>query len=401
MDQMEIPSQAEEVQHGSAPTPVKTKSPGLAFLFSLVLPGAGQLYCGKHVRGGWTLFFSVVSLIGTGFLLSIEGSETEAILGIFLRTGIFLYVFAFLDAFFTAREINDGTDIHIVENPRVAAILNLVTRGFGYFYIGEKKKGVIIFILMGILSRVSMRMDDSTLAIGLEIVLEVIMAALAADAYRLASKLNQERMAAQPSWQQPLQPETGLPSAVPLAFGGLFALSYAGLLTLGLLYGDTPDFTVIDRSLEALTESEESKVYSNPTYGIEMRIPAPWEFDQPDSEYFVEAQALGAGCSVGLILDTVSLFGTLESTAEDLRDTILTHNDNFQFLEQKPATLSGSAAIEVVFSADVDEAVVLQNYLLAQRGSIIYALIITTAEVFKETCHPDIQTIREGVVLPQ
>ena len=36
------------------------KSAGLAFLLSLFLPGAGQLYCGKRFRGLVTLCFSLL-----------------------------------------------------------------------------------------------------------------------------------------------------------------------------------------------------------------------------------------------------------------------------------------------------------------------------------------------------
>ena len=36
------------------PQPVP-KSPFVAFLLSLVFPGAGQIYCGKTSRGLWTL----------------------------------------------------------------------------------------------------------------------------------------------------------------------------------------------------------------------------------------------------------------------------------------------------------------------------------------------------------
>jgi hypothetical protein len=39
------------------------KSAGLAFLLSLIVPGAGQLYCGKSFRGGLTLGFSFLGLV--------------------------------------------------------------------------------------------------------------------------------------------------------------------------------------------------------------------------------------------------------------------------------------------------------------------------------------------------
>jgi TM2 domain-containing membrane protein YozV len=41
------------------------KSAGLAFLISLLVPGAGQMYCGKIARGGTTLAFFVLSVVLT------------------------------------------------------------------------------------------------------------------------------------------------------------------------------------------------------------------------------------------------------------------------------------------------------------------------------------------------
>ena len=127
----------------SVPLATSSRSPSLAFLFSLIMPGFGQFYCRKVKRGVWTLAFFALSHLGIFFLYPfLEGDDHRlvALWGASLRAGIFLYIFAFLDAFFTAREINAGRDKQIEKNPRIAAILNLLTRGFGYFYLGEKKK---------------------------------------------------------------------------------------------------------------------------------------------------------------------------------------------------------------------------------------------------------------------
>jgi TM2 domain-containing membrane protein YozV len=45
------------------------KSAGLAFLLSLIVPGAGQMYCGKTGRGGFTLalFVAAIGLTTLGF----------------------------------------------------------------------------------------------------------------------------------------------------------------------------------------------------------------------------------------------------------------------------------------------------------------------------------------------
>jgi TM2 domain-containing membrane protein YozV len=116
------------------------KSAGLAFLLSLLLPGAGQFYCGKMGRGWITLGFWLLGLIG-----SFARSEGLKGTGILLIT--VLWIFSFLDAYFTAIEINRGQDAQVdVQNPRVAVTLNLLTAGFGYFYLGERSKGIVIFV---------------------------------------------------------------------------------------------------------------------------------------------------------------------------------------------------------------------------------------------------------------
>lgn len=196
-------------------------------------------------------------------------------------------------------------------------------------------------------------------------------------------------------------PPAQKPPMRPLMFVSLLLLAYGGVLTLDYFMEDGPDFSVIDREAESLTEQGDKNIYSNPTYGVEMRIPAEWEFDRNDTDYFVEAQTLDFGCAVGFMPDTAGFFGTLESTAKDLKDTILAENPNFQFLEQKDITLSGSPAVEVSFTADMDGTTVLQDYLLTLRGSTVYAVILTKAEVFQETCADDFESIRAGIVIPE
>jgi TM2 domain-containing membrane protein YozV len=130
------------------PHPVP-RGPLVAFLLSLVFPGTGQIYCGKTSRGLWTLaiFFPALALTVycTLQLGGADGKFNAFFWGILLRITLFLYVFAFLDAFFTAREMTAGTDVFIAESPRVAAILNLLTRGFGYFYLGQRELGLTVF----------------------------------------------------------------------------------------------------------------------------------------------------------------------------------------------------------------------------------------------------------------
>ena len=122
-------------------TDTRHKSAGLALLLSLILPGAGQLYCGKSFRGGVTLCFSLVGAV-LCFMRQQPTLQGEGILLV-----VVLWVFSFLDAYFTATEINSAQDAQVdAPNPRVAVTLNLLTAGFGYFYLGERAKGMAFFV---------------------------------------------------------------------------------------------------------------------------------------------------------------------------------------------------------------------------------------------------------------
>jgi TM2 domain-containing membrane protein YozV len=174
------------------PQPV-LKSSLLAFLLSLALPGAGQIYCGKTSRGLWTLAIFLPAFALTFYLTlqlgSPEAAERIFFWGILLRISVFLYGFAFLDAFFTAREMTAGTDAFIAESPRIAAILNLLTRGFGYFYLGQRKLGFVVFFglmfFQGPLAKTA----------GGGLLVEFILAAMGAHAYSIARQAEKEILA--------------------------------------------------------------------------------------------------------------------------------------------------------------------------------------------------------------
>jgi TM2 domain-containing membrane protein YozV len=113
---------------------------GLAWILSLVLPGAGQLYCGAWIRGVATLAF-FYGAIAVMFLADGDAGWVG------LRIAIMLYAFAGVDAYATAVEHNAGIEPDAPDNPRVAAILNLTTNGFGYVYLGWKIGFVTFFLL--------------------------------------------------------------------------------------------------------------------------------------------------------------------------------------------------------------------------------------------------------------
>ena len=100
-----------QFEASEAVEPPIPRSPGLAFALSALVPGAGQMYCGKWKMGLWTLAFFAVSIAGVVFFLlrsDGDGGESAGLADICFRVAVGLYLFAFLDAFLTARELSSG-----------------------------------------------------------------------------------------------------------------------------------------------------------------------------------------------------------------------------------------------------------------------------------------------------
>jgi hypothetical protein len=197
------------------------KSAGLAFAMSLLVPGAGQVYCGKTTRGAVTLAFTIV-----GLLLCFNRSPQIEGLGVTLV--LVLWIFSFLDAYFTATEINLGEDSQVdVQNPRVAVTLNLLTAGFGYFYLGERTKGLVIFLGAQAMRVTVTRLGGHASRL-IALVLVLFQVLMAADAYRIAHAQIKEALGPKP--EDGLAPKTSrLPAFVPI---GLACLVGAGCILL-------------------------------------------------------------------------------------------------------------------------------------------------------------------------
>ena len=212
------------------PPPVH-KSAGLAFGLSLLIPGAGQFYCDKIGRGGLTLGFWML-----GLLFCFTGSAQLIGLGASLM--VVLWIFSFLDAYFTAIEVSRGLDeIVDVSNPRVAVVLNLLTSGFGYFYLGERTKGMALFVVMQV-SRFLLTPKLPRAAEGMvSVLLFAVQIAVAVDAYRIARRQVKEALGPEAVPPPGSAPASRLPQEVPLALAGLLTFGFIVLGILGLVLG--------------------------------------------------------------------------------------------------------------------------------------------------------------------
>lgn len=193
--------------------PEARKSAGRAWLFSLLMPGAGQLYLGAGIRGPAVLAMFLVAL---GVTILVPGDARW--LGV--RLAIMLYAFASYDAYETARERNAGIDVDTSDNPRVAALLNLTTNGFGYVYLGHKW-GFAVFLFMVTIGRV--------IAGAVPLLAELLVAGLAVHAWVIGRRKRDEIY---PPSKRPAE-ETKLPRVIPAVVAGVVLASYYALVVVG------------------------------------------------------------------------------------------------------------------------------------------------------------------------
>ena len=194
-----------------APEP-RHKSAGWAFVLSFLVPGLGQLYCDKTARGVFTLgcWF--------GALVLCFAQDSRAVVGEALVVMLVLWIFSFLDAYFTAIEINKGQESLIDgQNPRVAVVLNLLTAGFGYFYLGERTKGLALFVVI----QASRFIFPGTVfwRVGIGLLVAAIQVAVAVDAYRIARRQVKERLRSEPA--MPVDELRGRISTAGAGSGGI------------------------------------------------------------------------------------------------------------------------------------------------------------------------------------
>jgi TM2 domain-containing membrane protein YozV len=385
----------------------RTRSAGWAFLISLLIPGSGQIYAGKTLRGVVALLIFLLSALGV-----IALNMGSAFWGVSLRYLMAIYVYSFLDAYWAVCELNAGKDPPPYQNPRVAAVLNLLTNGFGYFYLGERAKGLIVFMVM--------RLLGFALA-SAQWLWEIATLCLAIDAYRVARRdltrgkanpllassgvlqLGLSEMPApalpllEPEAPLPGAPTSRLPALVPLSLAGVIACVYGSLVLLGTVM---PDYRVLDQSLTSFQQTAEERIYSNPRYGVEFHIPVHWNFDTSDRGALIQASSTDGICRAGLMLDSISPIFGLESGKDAVIAKVLGENPNLRLAGQRTAKLGVHPGYEVTFSVDLDDDEYLTRYVLARRGMTLYSLVLVNRARFDEDCRRLTDVIRLRIVLP-
>jgi TM2 domain-containing membrane protein YozV len=376
------------------------RNAALAFLLSLLLPGLGQFYCRKNSRGAWTMIFFLISLGVTIWLtpMLVGESGIALIWGVLLRIAVFLYGFAFLDAYFTAREMTAGTDPFIAESPRIAAILNLLTRGFGYFYLGERAAGFAVFIGLGIFQQVIVHSLSAGNEAVAPLLLELILGALGVHAYEIARKREKEILATiEPAPQLPAQ--SSLPPAVPVGLAILLAAAYVCFCCIGLFM---PNYSAIDQSNARISQGTQETVYSNPTYGIEFKVPAGWSLKDQDTKFPVSGSRDDNVCAADLRLVAWSPLLPADSYAHAISAQLeRPENKANRLVQNTPATLAGLPARDIVIAIEQQGSHITEHQIAARKGMTLYILTTDSLTESIADCQPDLQYIQQHLGLPK
>ena len=298
-------------------TPEAYRNPTTAFLLSLLCPGLGHLYLGLRSNAAWIFgmeLLCVAIFFTTGTLHDAAVLSIPAI-----------YCFAMIDAYASARESNAGLSSFMIgANPRIAAILNLLTKGFGYFYLGDRTKGILCFFVILVLQSLLRPHMNIWLAI-LTISLQV---AIAIDAYRAARQtllLNHPELIEKSEQSQPASSDVialanpgGMRPAVVTSISCIIGLVFlAGYVTMIALNGHAVSSRgTIEQGPGGLTYRDQKEHFS-------LTLPEDWTSLPPNGSLALFA---GDGASV-LIQEQYSSYSPATLLEETKKQMLPHHPD--------------------------------------------------------------------------
>jgi hypothetical protein len=274
------------------------------------------------------------------------------------------------DAYFAARERNAGvTSLLTGANPRIAAILNLLTKGFGYFYLGDRVKGAVCFVVVsavGALILIHTSIWTSILAISLQI-------AVAVDAYRVGRQRLFARHpvllptsdgtpdAVERSNPGGLQP--GIASAFFLVLAAVSVLTYA---TLRAMSGEHIT------TLGVLELGPSGLIYRNLAEHIEMTAPGNWS----ESRAGVELVKLSGEGSSFIVTDQYAIFAS--DTAIDSNVAAILERHPEAHVVRSEGSLAGQSYKSFQASFQNESGVtVTQRFVVLRRGLKMFIVIET------------------------
>jgi TM2 domain-containing membrane protein YozV len=355
-----------------------------AWLLSAICPGMGQLYCGHQTRGWVTCF---VFWIAFAYTAARDISSWQFRFA--LRYVIAMWCFATLDAFFSAQEINSGM-APLVEgaNPRVAAILNLMTKGWGYFYLGRKGAGIATFLVL-LAADATLRTLRGQPARIAYLAAELVLLALSVHAYYLGSVPLREKVA-------PVLTNFSdrLSVGVPLVTAAFAASVYLSLVILG---ASLPDYTKIDQSKARTISTTAGTLYQNLRYGVSVRFPSGWEVTNSVSNEFTKGIRPGGRCIVQFMAVPEVPYFSMSHHFRQLAKTLKAKGDVFD--TERETAIGGFAAHEVTFRKEQDETEIDTSFAELRKGLSIYVVVTSSDSDTRSKCEALSDDIKSSVRL--
>jgi hypothetical protein len=347
--------------------PEKRRNAVLALLLSLLFPGLGHLYLRFWRHAGWIIGLELLSL-----LTIIAGNGQLHASAIIAAPS--LYLFAIVDAYFSAREWNAGvTGWMIGANPRITAILNLLTKGFGYFYLGDRTKGIVCFLAMSA-TQAALLLHTNIWTQVLAISLQV---AVALDGYRVA----RERLFDQHPELRYLSANDGNASTNVVdaanlgSFRPTFAMSFFTIFGTAMLIAYATLLALNGhavRSNGTLEQGPAGLTYRNSHEGIELTAPENWTAFRTE-DALTSLRDNGVSALVQEQFATYAVDSLLNETEKNVRKRHPTAT--FVPLTTK---LTGRFASGFDTSFDNSESVLMHQRVLGlRRGLRIFILIET------------------------
>jgi hypothetical protein len=347
--------------------PEKRRNAVLAMLLSLLFPGLGHLYLRFWRHAVWIMGFELLSLL----IIAGGNGQLHAIAIIAAPS---LYLFGVIDAYFSAREWNAGvTDWMIGANPRITAVLNLLTKGFGYFYLGDRMKGIVCFLAMSA-AQGALLLHTNVWTRILAISLQVVVAL---DGYRIA----RERLFDQHPELKPLPGHQGdastnvVDAANPGRFTPVFAMIFFAVFGSTMLVTYAALMALNGhavRSVGSLEQGPAGLTYRNAHEGIELTVPENWSaLSSEDS--LTSLRDDGVSVVVQEQFATYAVASMLNETEKDVSNRHPTST-----LAPLTTKLAGRSASGFEVSFENSEGTPMQQRILGfRRGLKIFILIET------------------------
>jgi TM2 domain-containing membrane protein YozV len=366
---------------GTAIEPValpKPKRAWIAFVLSLVIPGTGQMYAGRFNAGLGTLLVFFLSL-----LVALAGYGSIAG-GYGLYFAVSLYIYGFLDAYFSALESNAGIAGLITGgNPRTAATLNFMTNGFGYFYLGERGKGLVMFLGLGVVrTLLNLAYPGNPWLMLLWVLMQCV---LAWDAWRIAHNLllrNSPELAGH-SWRAGVSGQ--MSPVLPVAVACLVGLPFAGILLFGVVGQGA---SKIDAKTAQTKTTSEGVIYTNPRYGLTAKFPVGWVLDSKPGR--LSASSSENTCSMILLREF--LFKTPHTYRRSVEEA-LSKKEGFSVHDERDDWLDGRPAATMTVSVGTR---VTEELYFTRAGRSLYTLTVIGSDI-DPGCPRELESIRRNL----